>query len=112
MIEAVTDATFDHEVAASSTPVLVEFGASWCPPCRAIAPVLAEIAHARTGSLKVVTVDWDENQATAERLGVMAVPTLFVFAGGQPVRRIVGYTAKPKLLRMLDEALPEAVPGY
>jgi len=110
MIETVTDATFDRVVAASSTPVLVEFGASWCPPCRALAPVLAEIAAARATSLRVVTVDWDENQATAESLGVMAVPTLFLFAAGEPVRRIVGYTAKAKLLRILDEALAEPVP--
>ena len=107
MIDAVTDASFDAEVLASPLPVLVEFGASWCAPCRAIAPVLAGIAAERRGSLRVVAVDSDANPATAGRLGVMAVPTLILFAGGRPVRRLTGYVSRPRLLGVLDEALAE-----
>ena len=110
-IDTVTDASFDAEVMASPTPVLVEFGASWCPPCRAMAPVLAEIARERAGRLRVAAVDWDENHRTADRLGVMAVPTLFLFAEGAPVHRIAGYAAKPRLLRIVDELLAEYVPA-
>jgi thioredoxin 1 len=111
MIHRVTDATFPAEVVASPTPVLVEFGASWCPPCRAMAPGLAEVARERRGRLSVVTVDCDDNRGAADRLGVMSMPTLVLFAGGAPIRRIVGYTATPKLLRLVDEALQERAPG-
>ncbi|MGA2284107.1 MAG: thioredoxin family protein [Candidatus Dormibacteria bacterium] len=111
MIDAVTDASFDAEVVASSLPVLVEFGASWCPPCRAMAPVLAEIAGKLRGRLRVVAVDSDANPSTAGHLGVMAVPTLILFAGGRPIRRVTGYASRPKLLRIVDEALAEVVPA-
>ena len=75
MIDAVTDATFAVDVVAATTPVLVELGASWCPPCRTMAPVLAEIAREREGSLRVVTVDSDANPKVVERFGGMSVPT-------------------------------------
>ena len=109
MIDAVTDATFAVDVVAATTPVLVELGASWCPPCRAMAPVLAEIAREREGSLRVVTVDSDANPKVVERFGGMSVPTLLLFSGGEQVRRVVGYSAKPKLLRIVDETLAEHV---
>lgn len=110
-IDTVTDANFDTEVVASPIPVLVEFGASWCPPCRAMAPVLADVARERAGRLRVVAVDSDANQRAADRLGVMAVPTLFLFSDGAPVHRIAGYTAKPRLLRIVDELLAEHAPA-
>jgi thioredoxin 1 len=72
-----------------------------------MAPVLSEIARERQGSLRVVTVDSDANPKIVERFGVMSVPTLLLFAGGKQVHRIVGYTAKPKLLRVVDETLAE-----
>ena len=108
MIDAVSDATFAVDVVAATTPVPVELGASWCPPCRAMAPVL-EIAREREGSLRVVTVDSDANPKVVERFGVMSVPTLLLFSGGEQVRRVVGYSAKPKLLRIVDETLAEHV---
>jgi thioredoxin 1 len=111
VIDTVTDASFDAEVVASTTPVLVEFGASWCPPCRAMAPVLADVARERAGRLRVVVVDWDEDHRTADRLGVMAVPTLFLFSGGASIHRITGFTAKSRLLRIVDELLAEGVPA-
>jgi thioredoxin 1 len=107
MIGTVTDASFEADVVASSTPVLVELGASWCPPCRAMAPVLTEIEREREGRLRVVTVDTDANPKIVERFGVMSVPTLLLFAGGEQLHRVVGYTAKPKLLRIVDETLAE-----
>lgn len=110
-IRTVTDASFDAEVVASPTPVLVEFGASWCPPCRAMGPVLADVARQRAGRLRVVTVDWDENHGNADRLGVMAVPTLFLFSNGRMVHRITGYTATSRLLRIVDERLAEHAPA-
>jgi thioredoxin 1 len=109
MIDAVTDATFDAQVLSATTPVLVELGASWCPPCRAMAPVLAEIARERQDRLRLVTVDSDANPKIVERFGVMSVPTFLLFSAGKQIDRVVGYTAKPKLLRILDEALSENV---
>ena len=107
MIDAVTDATFDADVIGSTIPILVELGASWCAPCRAMAPVLAEIARERPDRLRVVTVDSDANPKIVERFGVMSVPTLLLFSGGAQLHRVVGYTAQPKLLRILDEVLAE-----
>lgn len=107
MIDTVTDATFDADVGSSTTPILVELGASWCPPCRAMTPVLAEISREREGRLRVVTVDSDANPMIVERFGVMSVPTLLLFSGGRQLHRMVGYTAKPKLLRIVDEVLAE-----
>ena len=112
MIATVTDASFARDVVASTTPVLVELGASWCPPCRAMAPVLAEIAREREGSLRVVTVDSDANPQIVERFGVMSVPTLLLFSGGRQVHRVVGYIAKPKLLRIVDETLTEQATAH
>ena len=105
MIATVTDASFARDVVASTTPVLVELGASWCPPCRAMAPVLAEVARERQDRLRVVTVDSDANPEIVERFGVMSVPTLLLLSGGKQIDRVVGYTAKPKLLRIVDETL-------
>ena len=105
MINAVNDADFDAAVIGSDLPVLVEFGASWCPPCRMIAPVLADIAGERANRLRVVTVDVDANPATQMRYGVLSLPTLLLFAGGTPVRQVIGFTSKGALLRVIDESL-------
>jgi thioredoxin 1 len=94
----VTDATFEKEVLQSSTPVLVDFWAAWCGPCRMIAPIVKEIASEQAGVLKVAKLDVDQNPATATRFGVQSIPTLIVFKDGQPVERIVGYMPKERLM--------------
>ncbi len=105
MIRNLTDATFDEAVLASPVPVLVEVGAAWCLPCRALAPVLDQIAAQRGGQLEVVTLDSDESPEVTAKLGIMSVPTLLLFRGGQAVGRWVGYRSKPRLLSLVDAAL-------
>jgi thioredoxin 1 len=97
--QAVTDATFAREVTGARGAVLVDFGAEWCPPCRAIAPVLEEISREQGDRLKIVTLDIDENERTTIAYDVMSFPTLILFKDGQPVKRIVGARPKAALLR-------------
>ncbi|WP_435836253.1 thioredoxin [Streptomyces albus] len=97
----VTDATFAEEVLRSPVPVLVDFTAAWCPPCRMVAPVLARIAEERRGALKVVSLDVDRNPATQAAYAVLSMPTLMLFRAGEPARVVVG--ARPK--RRLEEEL-------
>jgi thioredoxin 1 len=108
MVPIVTDATFPTEVLDAQLPVLVEFGAAWCPPCRMMAPVLDAVAAERAPGLRVFTLDVDANPMTQARYGVLSMPTLMLFVEGRAVRQLVGYTAKPTLLRALDAALPSA----
>ncbi len=101
----VSDDTFAEEVLASSTPVLVDFWAAWCGPCRMVAPVLDEIAKEKAGSLTVAKVDVDANPATARDFQVVSIPTLILFKNGQAVKRIVGAKGKAALLRELADVL-------
>jgi thioredoxin 1 len=101
----VSDDTFAEEVLASSTPVLVDFWAAWCGPCRMVAPVLDEIAAEKAGSLTVAKVDVDANPATARDFQVVSIPTLILFKNGQAVKRIVGAKGKAALLRELSDFL-------
>jgi thioredoxin 1 len=93
-----TDATFDAEVLKSDLPVLVDFWAPWCAPCRMIAPVVDEIAEAHKGKLKVVKMNVDENEQMPRTYGVMAIPTLILFKGGELKEKLVGFESKAKLL--------------
>jgi thioredoxin 1 len=93
-----TDATFDAEVLKSDLPVLVDFWAPWCAPCRMIAPVVDEIAEAHMGKLKVVKMNVDENDQMPRTYGVMAIPTLILFKGGELKEKLVGFESKAKLL--------------
>jgi len=102
---AVTDSTFDEEVARSETPVLVDFWAEWCGPCKMIAPVLDEIATEKQGSLRIVKLNVDDNIATARRFEVMSIPTLILFKGGEIQARIVGAKGKSALLSDIDPHL-------
>ena len=98
-IKAVTDASFEADVLKNSKPVIVEYWAEWCGPCRMVAPVLAEIAAEHADEIDVVKLNIDENPAVSQRYGIMAIPTMNVFSGGQVVLQIVGAKPKSALLR-------------
>ena len=102
---AVSDQTFESEVVQSTVPVLVDFWAEWCGPCRAIAPAVEEIASEYTGRLKVVKVDVDENQEVSIKYNVRSIPTLLVFKDGQIVETMIGAYPKPQLLAKLKPHL-------
>ncbi len=99
----VTDDTFETEVVKSTTPVLVDFWATWCMPCRMIAPTVEEVATEYASKLKVAKLDVDENPRTASQFGVMSIPTLMLFKNGEIVERLVG--AMPKQ-RLIDKIKP------
>ena len=101
----VLDATFKSEVLDSQTPVLVDFWATWCAPCRAIAPSLEELATQYKGQLKIAKVDVDENQAIAQQFGIRSIPTLLMFKGGKVVEQLVGAAPKAKLEDAIKKVL-------
>lgn len=101
----VTDDSFSSDVLTSDKPVLVDFWATWCGPCKMVAPVLEEIATEKAGALTVAKIDVDANPGTARDFQVVSIPTMILFKGGQPVKRIVGAKGKAALLRELDDAL-------
>jgi thioredoxin 1 len=103
-LSQVTDTNFDAEVIESESPVLVDFWAPWCGPCRVVAPVLEEIASERP-DLRIVKLDIDENPQTAARFQVLSIPTMILFKGGQPVKTVVGAYPKKKLEAELEPAL-------
>jgi thioredoxin 1 len=104
-VSEVTDSNFQAEVLESDVPVLVDFWAPWCGPCRMVAPVVEEIAKERAGDLKVVKLNTDENQNTAIAYDVMSIPTLILFNHGQVAKKVIGAYPKRKLEAELEPAL-------
>jgi thioredoxin 1 len=104
-IKTVTDETFDIDVLSSPRPVIVEYWAQWCPPCRMLGPVLEEIAEEHAAAVDVVKLNTDENPLTTQKYGVLAVPTINVFSAGQVVRQVIGARSKSALLREFAEFL-------
>lgn len=102
---AVTQETFEAEVLRATMPVLVDFWAAWCAPCRMVAPVVDEIAGERAEQLKVAKVDVDESPQIATRFGIMSIPTLILFKDGQPVEQMVGYVPKDRLMERVEPYL-------
>ena len=100
----ITDAAFETEI-QGETPVLVDFWAEWCGPCRMVAPVLEQIAVEQAGKLKIVKLNVDENQHTPMHFNVSGIPTMILFKDGQMVERIVGFMPKPQLMRKIEPHL-------
>jgi thioredoxin 1 len=103
--KVVTDPTFETEVLRSDQPVLVDFWATWCGPCRMVAPILEEIAKEQSEKLSVAKLDVDANPITAGRFGVRSIPTMILFKNGREAQRLVGYMPKERLLQMLSPHL-------
>jgi thioredoxin 1 len=101
----VSDASFEKEVLQSEQPVLVDFWAAWCGPCKALAPTVDQVASEYAGKLKVAKLDVDRNTATAMRFGIRGIPALLVFKGGKVVDQIVGYVPKEMIDRSLVKVL-------
>lgn len=101
----VTDATFEEEVLKSGEPVLVDFWAPWCGPCRMVAPLVEELAGEYDGKVKFVKLNTDDNMKTAARYGIRSIPTLLMFKGGELVDQIIGFRPKGDLKRTIDKAL-------
>ena len=102
-IATLTDSTFDEEIGAAESPVVVDFWAEWCGPCKMIAPILEEIAGEQAGKVVIAKLNVDDNPDAARRFDVMSIPTLIVFRDGQPVKRMVGAKGKGQLLQELSE---------
>jgi thioredoxin 1 len=104
-VNKVSDANFETEVLKSADPVVVDFWAEWCGPCRMIAPALEEIAGSMAGKVKIVKLNVDENPATAAKYGIMSIPTLMIFKNGELASRQIGAAPKQKLEQWINGAV-------
>jgi len=101
----VSDSEWDVEVLSSDTPVLVDFWAPWCGPCRMVAPVVDELSEEYDGKVKFVKLNTDDNIETASKYGIRSIPTIMVFKGGEVVEQVVGFRPKSELKKSLEKAL-------
>ena len=104
-VHKVTDSSFDNDVLKSDKPVLLDFTATWCGPCKALAPIVEDIANEYDGKLKVAKLDIDDSPQTASRFGIRGVPTVLVFKNGKEVARQVGLIPKPRLVALFSDHL-------
>ena len=104
-IVVLSDRQFQAEVIKSPTPVLVDFSAEWCGPCKMLAPIIEQLADEYAGRVKVAKLDIDDNHESAAQYGIQSVPTMIIFQNGQPVKKLVGLTPKNKIAGALDELL-------
>jgi thioredoxin 1 len=102
-VKHITDSSFDQDVLQSQKPVLVDFWAEWCAPCRMIAPIIDQIAGDFISNATVVKLNVDDNTATAQRYGIKGIPTLILFSEGKEVERVVGATSKESITRMMEK---------
>jgi thioredoxin len=109
--QVVTDQSFEQDVLKSDTPVLVDFWATWCGPCRMVAPVLEDVANEQGDKIRIAKLDVDANPITAGRFGVRAIPTMIVFKNGREADRIVGFHPKPQLMQKLMPHLTMGAPS-
>jgi thioredoxin 1 len=107
-VQQFTDSNFQNEVLNSDQPVLVDFWAQWCPPCRALAPIIDSLAVDVAGRMKVGKVNTDDNRALSAMYGITSIPTVMIFKGGRPVKKFVGLRRKEELLTALDEVAAAA----
>jgi thioredoxin 1 len=103
-VKTLTDATFDTEVAGTGTPIIVDFWAPWCGPCRMVGPVIDEIAQEHADKVTVGKLNVDENPATAQKYGIMSIPTIILFKDGEPAKKVIGARSKADFLREFELA--------
>jgi thioredoxin 1 len=101
-VKTLTDATFDEEVAGCATPLIVDFWAPWCGPCRMVGPIIDEIAEEHAGKVAIGKVNVDENPGTAGKFGIMSIPTIILFKDGEPAKKIIGARSKADFEREFD----------
>jgi thioredoxin 1 len=108
-VSEVSDGTFERDVLGSDVPVVVDFWAEWCPPCRALAPTFEELAQQYAGRVRFVKLNVDENSGVSQRYGIKGIPTLLFFDGGREAERVVGASGKETLARIVDKYIKVAV---
>ncbi len=111
-VSEVSDASFEQDVLKSDQPVLVDFWASWCGPCRALAPIVDQVAESYNGKLKVMKMDVDRNSATPMRYGIRGIPALLIFKAGKVAEQIVGFVPKDQIEKSLNKVIvPSSAPS-